>query len=843
MASNRRGGRQRSIKRRIIRLVLVPGVVAVTLWLVASGYLVFQGWYNREVANGVRKVSIPAVSALASIQQERRLSVGYLSQPSRGVQELLEQRQQTDQRLAELRTVADAGLANAPQSIVTRWKAVTGFLDQLPGVRSTIDAKSADAQDAYDFYNQLLDAATALFDTQARMVPDATATKGGIAATEVWRASDLMSRAGSAIEAAFGARALSDQDHLAFVNMVGAYRFGLTTVAPHLQPEVRQRYEDVTASDAWKQLVAAENAIIASGPWRNGVPRTLPVDAARWQALTRQVSDQLIDLTVLEADQVSAQTLRTGNNQLLAASLGSLIALCVAIGAILWAVRQSQVLVDQGLSVRLARLGRDAAETVDQRLPAMMDRLRRREPVDLEVELPTKDYGSDEIGQVADVINRSLHVAAGAAVDEAKTRAAGTAMLMGVARRPQRPLQRGLQVIEGLQKRIGDEEVLPQLFDIHHQLNQTRRFLENLVILAGGQIGRRFKNPVPLRRVLLAAFAETQHYQRITLRDAPDVALVGPAIAGTVHLLAELLDNALAFSPPTTTVWVTCVEVPHGVAVEIEDAGVGMNAEAVERANELLATAPTPDVTELKGGTQVGLYVVAELAKRDGVQVSIRRSAYGGLLAIVLLPERVLVTTGSIEPEVSDVPESPAALAAERIDTGIHPAVTRTARPDDIRRYDLRPAAGVATVAAAPTASTGSIPEPREPHVVHAAAHRRADLTGGVRSSDFSNGSAVAPRQRASSAAYGVGTEPPNPQAATRPVLPHRQPQQHLAPELREEDTPDTRAQGATAAKSPEDVRDRYTRYQRGRSGLTPSDGRTASNGNTFTSADQGGEA
>src|SRR5439155_8800661 len=270
----------------------------------------------------------------------------------------------------------------------------------------------------------------------------------------------------------------------------------------------------------------------------------------------------------------SAQALRTGNNQLLTASLGSLIALSIAVAAIMWAIRQSQVLVDRALSVRLARLGNDAAAMVDQQLPAMMERLRRREQVDLAVELATQDYGSDEIGQVADVINRSLRVAAGAAVDEAKTRAAGVAMLMGVARRPQRPLQRGLKVVEDLQNRIGDEKLLTQLFDINHQLTQTRRFLENLIILAGGQIGRRFHNPVPLRRVLLAAFAETQHYQRITLRGAPDVAVVGQAIAGTIHVLAELVDNALAFSPPGSPVWVTCSEVRHGVAVEIEDAGV-----------------------------------------------------------------------------------------------------------------------------------------------------------------------------------------------------------------------------------------------------------------------------
>ncbi|WP_249713827.1 sensor histidine kinase [Rhizomonospora bruguierae] len=797
----------------------------MVLWLLASGYLVFQGFYNREVANGVREVSIPAVSALSSIQQERRLTVAYLSQSSRSMPELLEQRQQTDRRVAEMRTAADAVLASAPESITTRWKAVADYLDRLPGVRSGVDSRSSGPLAAYDFYNKLLDAASALFDTQARIVPDAEATKGGIAGTEVWRASDRMSRAGSTIEAAFGARAFSQQDHLAFVNLVGAYHMGLTTVAPHLEPQVRQKFESLTASEPWRQLVAAENAIISEGAWHNRVPRTLSVDVARWQTLTRQVSDALIDLTVTQADQVSAQALRTGNNQLLIATVGSLLALAIAVAAILWAVRQSQVLVDQALSVRLARLGRDAAETVDQRLPAMMDRLRQREQVDIGVELPTRDYGSDEIGQVAEVINRSLHVAAGAAVDEARTRAAGLAMLMGVARRPQRPLQRGLKVVEELQNRIGDDELLRQLFDINHQLNQTRRFLENLVILAGGQIGRRFKNPVPLRRVLLASFAETQHYQRITLRGAPDVALVGPSIAGTIHLLAELLDNALAFSPPKTTVWVTCMEVRHGVVVEIEDAGVGMSPEAVERANKLLATAPTPDVTELKGGAQVGLYVVAELAKREGVQVSLRRSAYGGLLAIVLLPERVL----AIEPIQPTQPESvdsaPVLADSERLGTGLVAPPAPATPPDAARRV----ATGVATV---PNGSVSGL------HDILAAG-RGPEPTGDTMSEHRTNGSAPVARQPDTSVAPAGGADSPVPQADGRPALPHRQPQQHLVPELREEDAPSAGTpEDAARARSPEEARDRYARYQQGRT-----HGRGANNDSALTRADQGGKA
>ncbi|GHJ10752.1 histidine kinase [Micromonospora humidisoli] len=802
----------------MIRLVLIPSVVALVVWLVASGYLIFQGFYNRQVANSVRQVSIPAVSALSSIQQERRLSVSYLTQPSRDLSRLIEQRQQTDQRVAALRPAAASALAGAPDSIVTRWETLAGMLDELPSVRSTIDSRSANGAGVYDFYNRLLDAATDLFDTQARIVPDATAAQGGIAATEAFRASDLMSRAGSTIDGAFGARTLSPQDHLDFTNLVGAYHADLTNVAPHLEPQARERFAAITASDSWKELVAAESALVSNGPWRSGTPRALSFNRARWEALTRQVSDDLINLTVVQADTVSARTLRTGNTQLLTASLGSLVALLVVIAAIIWAIRQSQILVDRALSVRLAQLGRDAEAVVDKQLPAMMDRLRRREKVDLASELPLPDYGSDEIGRVAEVINRSLQAAAGAAVDEAKTRAAGIAMLMGVARRPQRPLQRGLKVIEDLQNRIGDEQLLAELFDINHQLTQTRRFLENLVILAGGQIGRRFQNPVPVRRVLLAAFAEAQQYQRITLRSAPDVAVAGPAVAGTVHLIAELLDNALAFSPPETTVWVTCIEVKRGIAVEIEDAGVGMRADALERANDLLATAPTPDVTALRDGAQVGLHVVAELAKRDGVQVSLRASAYGGLLAIVLLPDRVIVT------------ESYAA-ELDRTDPGILPlgsVATAMSRPGvgavlpvGGGRPELHPAAGARPTAVATAAPGGAGRVPAGP-----TGERHSDRSGGIMTE--------VPAQRGAVRGGSSG-----PQVADRPPLPHRRPQQHLAPELRDDGPPEQKSDATPApARSPEEARDRFSRYQKAWAA-----GRAAKNGDSASRDDQGRNA
>ncbi|MFY1697419.1 MULTISPECIES: nitrate- and nitrite sensing domain-containing protein [unclassified Solwaraspora] len=899
--SRRGNDRQQSIKRRVIRLVLIPGVAALALWLAASGYLVFQGFYNRQVAVGVREVSIPAVPALASIQEERRLGIAYLAQSDNDLQELLDQRRQTDEQLTALRTVAEGSLAAAPDSIITQWNTLTGYLDQLPSIRTTIDSRSASGQEAYEFYNGLLDAATEMFDIQARIVPDVTAAQGGIAATEAFLSSDLMSRAGSLGDEAFSSRSFTEQEHLAFVQLVGAYRATLAAVSPHLHPDAQQRYEEIVASDAWQRLQIAEDKLIAAGAWGNSVPGGLGIDRAQWAQLTAQVSADLVDLTIVQADSVSAQTLRTGNNQLLLALLGSLLALAVAVAATVWAVRQSQVLVDQALSLRLAQLGQDASAMVDERLPAVMDRLRRREQVDLSAELATKDYGADEIGQVAQVINRSLQAAAAAAVNEAQTRTSSITMLMGVARRPQRPLQRGLRVIEDLQGRIGDEKLLGELFDINHQLTQTRRFLENLVILAGGQIGRRFKNPVPVRRVLLAAFAESQHYQRITLRKAADLAVHGHAVAGTIHLLAELLDNALAFSPPETMVWVTCNEVKHGLAVEIEDAGMGMRGEALDRANDLLATAPTPDVMALRDGAQVGLHVVAELAKRDGIQVSLRTSAYGGLLAIVLLPERLLAgrtddRTGRdleqerLVPAMAGAVARPNALrhhpraaanAATATATATAPAqasatATAPAHPQAPSATPVPTTVGTtgaaATNAVATAAAPGSTVGPAPVIPGPASTAGSAPVGGGTvyerrstgdvaghpyRTGDPAdyrrNGAAqvewrldpepAEPDPAAGGGTTATGTPPSAPPA--RPPLPHRQPQQHIAPELRDEIAADgDPGTDATPMRSPEEARNRFSRYQRAWSaGQAAASDDVAANDAPATNDDQGRNA
>jgi K+-sensing histidine kinase KdpD len=150
---------------------------------------------------------------------------------------------------------------------------------------------------------------------------------------------------------------------------------------------------------------------------------------------------------------------------------------------------------------------------------------------------------------------------------------------------------------------------------------------------------RRWSEPVPLNRVIRAASAEIEDYNRVGVMPMAEVRVVGHAVSDVVHLLAELIENAAAFSPPGTRVQVTGEPAGHGYLLEIEDQGIGMSDEELEEANQQLAR---PASIDLAGAQRLGFYVVGRLAARHGVKVRLRRSWFGGVAALVLLPSALL---------------------------------------------------------------------------------------------------------------------------------------------------------------------------------------------------------
>jgi hypothetical protein len=188
-----------------------------------------------------------------------------------------------------------------------------------------------------------------------------------------------------------------------------------------------------------------------------------------------------------------------------------------------------------------------------------------------------------------------------------------------------------------------------------------RRNAENLIVLAGATPGRGWRKPVPVVDVIRGALAEVEEYTRVNLLPVESASLAGRAVGDVIHLLAELIENALSFSPPYTRVHVGGVVVANGFAVEIEDRGLGMSEADLTSANDQLVHPPE---FHLSNTARLGLFVVGRLAARHGIRVRLRESPYGGTTAIVLIPTALLVDPNSTEP-VNGTRIAPPALEAD----------------------------------------------------------------------------------------------------------------------------------------------------------------------------------
>jgi K+-sensing histidine kinase KdpD len=173
-----------------------------------------------------------------------------------------------------------------------------------------------------------------------------------------------------------------------------------------------------------------------------------------------------------------------------------------------------------------------------------------------------------------------------------------------------------------------------------HMVTRMRRNSENLLLLAGHEGARKWSDPVSVADVARAAVSEIEHYARVVLSIQPGVAVVGPAVSDVVHLLAELIENATLFSPTDTAVQVSGAELASGgVLLEITDKGIGIPEERLAEMNWRLRSTPVIDVSVSR---HMGLFAVARLAERHGVQVRLRPASPQGLSALVWLPDAVI---------------------------------------------------------------------------------------------------------------------------------------------------------------------------------------------------------
>ena len=342
----------------------------------------------------------------------------------------------------------------------------------------------------------------------------------------------------------------------------------------------------------------------------------------------RQVADELTGSISTLAD-----TSRTNaSTDLLVTSLVTLLLLLL--------VLLISILVARSLTRPLRKLRADALDVAGHRLPEMVRRLSQSEGADESVDIePIGVTSTDEIGEVARAFDQVHREAVRLAADEAMLRGNLNAMFINLSRRSQSLIERQLSLIDSLEQSEQDPGRLSSLFRLDHLATRMRRNSENLLVLAGHEVSRRWSQPVPLVDVLRAAISEIEQYERVVLNVQPGIVVVGQAVNDVVHLIAEIVENATTFSPEDTQVYVSGQPLSSGgVLLDITDNGVGISDQEMSHANWRLDNPPVVDVAVSR---RMGLFVVGRLAARHGVRVRLRHAQVGGLTALIWLPDTV----------------------------------------------------------------------------------------------------------------------------------------------------------------------------------------------------------
>ncbi len=670
---------------RLLAIVLISSVTLLAIGVGAAGYLVKSARDAEEWAELASSTTAPAILMVQAFQEERRLSLLHLAGDAEVRPALTAARQRSDAALAAVIDKGDAARKLNPGGSASDIEGYNKLFAMVPTIRTGVDAQQAPPNDVFVIFSQVIGTIVAASMLAARVAPKADIAIELGNGVEPLRAAEALSMADT-----LGAVALTRGEHTPeqlteFNRLVGEFRSQVAYSSRVLKGARLAQLEQITAGPAYQKVIAMQDAVMARGPVEagsdfddstrstDGTGRTqgarstsaaaaLPMGVAAWQEASGQVGSALLKVWDDQSRDAHVIARELGDRTARQSLLGGAAVLLVATLAFVAAL----VLANRFIG-RMRRLRRDTLELADQQLPDLMHRLGRGESLDSEHELPRLDFGTDELGQVADAFNRAHVAAVAAAAAEAKTRAGVNAVFLNIAHRSQVVVHRQLALLDQAERKEENADQLELLFQLDHLATRARRNAENLIILGGEQPGRRWRKPVPVLDLVRAAVAESLDYTRIQIGRLPDVQVSSNAVADLIHLMAELTDNATAFSPPQARVEVSGVVVGRGVAVEIIDQGLGMSDADFTARNELLSNPPDFSVVTLSSETRLGLFVVAKLAHRHGVSVRLGESVYGGVRAVVLLPSALLQSetgpreqndSGPVEPSETLVPDN-----------------------------------------------------------------------------------------------------------------------------------------------------------------------------------------
>ncbi|MEU6713713.1 nitrate- and nitrite sensing domain-containing protein [Nonomuraea sp. NPDC046802] len=661
------GSRNRSIRFKIFLLLLLPLLSLSALWGFVLNLTMGDAQSLFRADTLYQTVGVTSTDLGLQLQTERARSAEALT--TRDLDEVLAgQRTRTDSSVADFKkAVGEAGDAISGD-LVRPVEDLTAALDRLGPIRNDIDGGLGSRLAGLNEYNRILDAVFMVFDHLV-VVSDLSIFQQASSLQAMGQAREYIAREHALVIGALADSRLTEPEIAAFTEFAASRKFLHSRGLAGLDVSLRRPYEQVFATEPFVTFTTMEARVI-----KTGAP---PPDPDAWTAAVDKLTAQLDTLGLASTETLAGRTSEAATGTVAEISLAGGLGLIAVLASIIISVRFGRRLAGELAGLRTA-----AVELSQERLPGIVERLRRGENVDVRKEAKAiRVSGSAEITDVAKAFGSVQRTAVTAAVGQAALRRGVGQVFLNLARRKQGLLHRQLALLDGMQRRTHDPDRLEELFRLDHLTTRMRRHAESLTVLFGAAPGRAWRKPVPVVDIVRAAVAEVEDYTRVSVEAMPPGAIDGTAAADVTHLVAELVENATIYSPPDTNVQVRGDMVSNGYAIEVDDRGLGLSSDEYAAFNALLTNPPEFDLAD---SDRLGLFVVAKLAERHGIKVLLRRSPFGGTTAIVLVPRTMVTEQTALEAAGGDdkaaLPSRTRKKALAVVTSGTHAGLPRRVR-------------------------------------------------------------------------------------------------------------------------------------------------------------------
>ena len=636
------------VSSKLLVLIAAPLLALVTLASLAAYEKVAAARRSTSVEH-LTQIVIDVMPVVDQIQKERLTSsVVLLTGDAEKVRQLQSQRRITDTVASQLRdTIDDVTTPSLPPAVDETIEAVLADLSGIARGRSMVDEALAGATGSAppvsrdEVVEPYSAAVEALHDAAAAVAEEFVEVNGDISGDSralsdmvaaylaLAQAKELASLESGVVYAAASADGFRGDEYNRFVQLATGHDLLIESFRSRAPGHLVERYDETVRGTAVR---ASEN--MRERAMASAATAGLGISPERWltsmQDKGEMLRDVLTSVTALnsQADRLQAEALETASIY-----VGGALVL-VALAAL------AATIVGRSITRPLRQLT-DTADDIRQKLPVFVEEMRRPDDQPDVVIEPIHVGSRDEVGQLAEAFNAVNAVTLQVTREQAALRAGIAEMFVNLARRNQSLLDRQLSFIDSLEATERDPDSLERLFKLDHLATRMRRNAESLLVLAGNEPVQRWSEPLPLADVMRAAMSEVEAYDRIELSKLAHVDVLGNAVSSVAHLFAELLENALTFSPPETPVRVEAHRVGPGVTVTVTDGGLGMSDEQLHEANAHLAEPPLVDIAVSK---RLGFFVVGQLAARFGIAVELRHATDGGVAAVVELPGAIIVS-------------------------------------------------------------------------------------------------------------------------------------------------------------------------------------------------------